>query len=75
MVGIPLALTGEYEHPQDGEFATVLIRLNGLPLLRLRTDTYVPPHGPASREHNAVLDAVMDFAYNVAGLAEGAEPA
>lgn len=70
MVGLPLAFTGEYEPPEDGEYATVLIRLNGLPFLRIASDGgYISPN----REHEAVTDAITDFVGHLVRDIPGAE--
>lgn len=52
---MPLALTGEYEPPrEDGEYAFVVIKLNGQELLRIISDD------PVADTHHRTTDAVQD---------------
>lgn len=59
MVALPLALTATYEPPADmGEYAHVVIYMNGQPLLRIVSDD--PVAKSHLREQRAIETAVRD---------------
>lgn len=57
MVALPLALTATYSPPyEDGEYAHVIVHLNGQPLLRIVSDDPVAHY--SHREEQAITDAI-----------------
>jgi hypothetical protein len=74
MTGIPLALTGEYVEPGPGEYPEVLLRLNGISLMRLPSANISGMTHPR-RVEEVVEDAVRDFVRTVIEHVGGGVPA
>jgi hypothetical protein len=71
---MPLNLTGEYVHPGPGEYATVLIRLNGQPLVCLESD-FVPEYHSDMARTDAVNKAIEGFVAELIANVATAVPA